>query len=171
MKLFVAGLSYKTAPVSIRERVAVPAGRLQCYGCRLKLRGGLSEVVLVSTCNRVEIYGVAPVVNGRVERLFQELAGSDIDFSPYLYVKEGVEAAKHLFSVVSGLDSMVIGETEITGQTSLSVGPGSPAHRPFNQPAIPNRAANGQGNSHPNRHRPWLNLGWKCRRRTGGEDF
>jgi glutamyl-tRNA reductase len=116
MKLFVAGLSYKTAPVAIREQVAVPASRLQCCGCRLKLRGGLSEVVLVSTCNRVEIYGAAPVVKGRVEHLFRELAGSDIDLSQYLYVKEGVEAAEHLFSVVSGLDSMVIGETEITGQ-------------------------------------------------------
>jgi len=118
MKLFVAGLSYKTAPVAIREQVAVPAARIRCCGCRLKLRGGLSEVVIVSTCNRVEIYGVAPVVQGRVERLFQELSGTDTDFSPYLYVKEGAEAAEHLFSVVSGLDSMVIGETEITGQVN-----------------------------------------------------
>jgi len=116
MKLFVAGLSYKTAPVAIREKLAVQAGRLRCYGCRLKLRGNLSEVVVVSTCNRVEIYGAAPVVKGRVEALFQELGGSDTDFTPYLYVKEGAQAVEHLFSVVSGLDSMVIGETEITGQ-------------------------------------------------------
>ncbi|HZR17738.1 MAG TPA: glutamyl-tRNA reductase [Verrucomicrobiae bacterium] len=116
MKLFVAGLSFKTAPVAVREQLAVQAGRLRCYGCRLKLRGELSEVVLVSTCNRVEIYGVAPVVRGRVEGLFKELANNDTDFSPYLYVKEGAEAIEHLFSVVSGLDSMVIGETEITGQ-------------------------------------------------------
>jgi glutamyl-tRNA reductase len=116
MKLFVAGLSYKTAPVAIREKLAVQAGRLRCYGCRLKLRGNLSEVVVVSTCNRVEIYGVAPVVKGRVESLFQEIGGKDIDFSPYLYVKEDADAIEHLFSVISGLDSMVIGETEITGQ-------------------------------------------------------
>src|SRR5262245_28041144 len=99
MKLFVAGLSYKTAPVAIREQVAVPATRLRCYGCRLKLRGALSEVVVVSTCNRVEIYGATPMVRGRVERLFQELSGNETDFSPYLYVKEGTEAAEHLFSV------------------------------------------------------------------------
>lgn len=116
MKLFVAGLSYKTAPVAVREKLAVQASRLRCHGCRLKLRGELSEVVLVSTCNRVEIYGVAPVVHGRVAGLFQELAGTDMDFTPYLYIKEGVAAIEHLFSVVSGLDSMVIGETEITGQ-------------------------------------------------------
>jgi glutamyl-tRNA reductase len=116
MNLFVAGLSYKTAPVAVREQLAVQAGRLRCYGCRLKLRGELSEVVLVSTCNRVEIYGVGPQPRWRANRLFQELAGNDTDFSSYLYVKENTEAVEHLFSVVSGLDSMVIGETEITGQ-------------------------------------------------------
>jgi glutamyl-tRNA reductase len=120
MKLFVAGISYKTAPVAVRERLAVSAGRLRCCGCRLKLRGNLSEVVLVSTCNRVEIYGAAPVLKARVEALFQELGGSDIDWSPYIYFKQDVEAIQHLFSVVSGLDSMVIGETEITGQVKLA---------------------------------------------------
>jgi len=116
MKIFVAGLSYKTTPVEVRERLAVQRSRLSCCGCRLKLRGNLSEVVLLSTCNRVEIYGVTPELNGQVQRLFQELTGSPSDFSPYLYVKEGREALKHLFSVASGLDSMVLGETEITGQ-------------------------------------------------------
>jgi glutamyl-tRNA reductase len=116
MKLFVAGLSYKTAPVELREKLAVHPTHLRCHGCRLKLAGNLSEVVLLSTCNRVEVYGVTPWVNGNVNRLFQQLAGSDADFAPYLYIKEGAEAVQHLFSVVSGLDSMVIGETEITGQ-------------------------------------------------------
>jgi glutamyl-tRNA reductase len=116
MKIFVAGLSYKTTPVELREKLAVSRTRLQCSGCRLKLRGNLSEVVLLSTCNRVEIYGVSPWIQGTVHRLFQELTNTDLDFTPYLYVKEGAEAAQHLFSVASGLDSMVIGETEITGQ-------------------------------------------------------
>ncbi|HWI55929.1 MAG TPA: glutamyl-tRNA reductase, partial [Bacillota bacterium] len=116
MKLFVAGLSYKTAPVEIRERLAVQAARLRCCGCRLKLGGNLSELVLLSTCNRVEVYGVT--ANGAIpaRRLFQELSESDFDFTPYLYVKEGLAAVEHLFSVASGLDSMVIGETEIIGQ-------------------------------------------------------
>lgn len=117
MKIFVAGLSYKTAPVELREQLAVHASQLRCHGCRLKLTGNLSEVVLVSTCNRVEIYGVAEKVNGNVHRLFQHLsAGTDVDFSSHLYVKEGREAVQHLFSVAGGLDSMVLGETEITGQ-------------------------------------------------------
>ena len=116
MKIFVAGLSYKTTPVEVREKLAVSRARLQCCGCRLKLRGGLDEVVLLSTCNRVEIYGVSSWIHGRVHQLFQELTGSDFDFTQHLYVKEGAAAAEHLFAVASGLDSLVIGETEITGQ-------------------------------------------------------
>ena len=116
MKLFVAGLSYKTAPVELREKLAVHPSRLRCHGCRLKLGANLAEVVLLSTCNRVEVYGVTQKVNGHVHRLFQHLSNADVDFAPHLYVKEGAEAVQHLFSVVSGLDSMVIGETEITGQ-------------------------------------------------------
>jgi glutamyl-tRNA reductase len=72
--------------------------------------------VLLSTCNRVEIYGSASHLNSNISRLFRQLTSSDVDFSPYLYVKEGAEAVQHLFSVASGLDSMVVGETEITGQ-------------------------------------------------------
>ena len=116
MTLFVAGLSYKTAPVELRERLAVHPSRLRCHGCRLKVAGNLAEVVLLSTCNRVEIYGVTPKVNGNVHRLFQHLSAGSADFAPHLYDKEGAAAVQHLFSVASGLDSMVIGETEITGQ-------------------------------------------------------
>src|SRR5208337_1333434 len=116
MKLFVAGLSYKTAPVEVREKLAVHPSRLRCHGCRLKLGANLSEVVLVSTCNRFEVYGTTPWVNGNVHRLFQHLCQSEVDFAPHLYVKEGATAVEHLFSVASDLDSMVIGETEITGQ-------------------------------------------------------
>lgn len=117
MKIFVAGLSYKTAPVELREKLAVHASRLDCYGCRLKIGANLSEVVLLSTCNRVEIYGVTPKVNGNVHNIFQHLSASlDINLSPYIYVKEGSQAVRHLFSVAGGMDSMVIGETEITGQ-------------------------------------------------------
>lgn len=120
MKLFVAGLSYKTAPVEVREKLAVAPSRYRCCACRLQLAGDLSELVLVSTCNRVEIYGVSSGSWPNVRRLFETLSGSDFDFSPYLYVKEGVEAVEHLFSVTSGLDSMVLGETEITGQVKKS---------------------------------------------------
>jgi len=116
MKLFVAGLSYKTAPVAVRERLAVHPSLLRCYGCRLKLSANLNEVVLLSTCNRVEVYGTTPWVNGNVHGIFKNFGAEESDFAPYLYVKEGDEAVRHLLSVAGGLDSMVIGETEITGQ-------------------------------------------------------
>jgi len=116
MRLFVAGLSYRTAPVELRERLAVHPSQLRCHGCRLKLGGNLAEVVLLSTCNRVEIYGVSAKANDNAHRLFQKLATGEIDFAPHLYLKEGATAVEHLFSVASGMDSMVLGETEITGQ-------------------------------------------------------
>jgi glutamyl-tRNA reductase len=93
---------------------------LPCLGCRLKINAGLEEVVLLSTCNRVEVYGTAPWVQGRVHRIFQQLCPVDVDVTPYVYVKEGADAVRHLFSVTGGLDSMVIGETEITGQVKLA---------------------------------------------------
>jgi len=116
MNIFVAGLSYKTAPVELREKLAVPASQLPCRGCRLKFGGGLAEVVVLSTCNRVEIYGVTLQPNVNLSGLFERLSGSTIDFTPHLYFKEGLAAIQHLFSVAGGLDSMVLGETEITGQ-------------------------------------------------------
>src|SRR5208283_3519005 len=116
VNIFVTGLSYKTAPVEVREKLAVRPSLLPCLGCRLKLYAGLEEVVLVSTCNRVEVYGATSSwVQGKVFRIFQQLC-PDLDVTPHVYVKEGAAAVEHLFSVASGLDSMVIGETEITGQ-------------------------------------------------------
>jgi glutamyl-tRNA reductase len=116
MTFFVAGLSYKTAPVALREQIAISPSKLGCHACRLKVVGGLEEVVLVSTCNRVEIYGVASFVNGNIKSLFQLLSKCICDVREHLYVHEGEAALHHLFSVASGLDSMVLGETEITGQ-------------------------------------------------------
>lgn len=118
-KIFVAGLSYKTAPVDIREKVAAPRSLLPCYGCRIKLNAGLKEVVVLSTCNRVEVYGAAEDVQDKAARIFQQFS-ADVDVMAYVYVKEGIEAAEHLFSVTSGLDSMVIGETEIAGQVKTA---------------------------------------------------
>jgi glutamyl-tRNA reductase len=120
VNFFVTGLSYKTAPVEVREKLAVRPSLLPCLGCRLKINAGLDEVVLLSTCNRVEVYGTAPWIQGRVHRIFQQLCPADMDVTPYIYVKEGADAVRHLFSVTGGLDSMVIGETEITGQVKLA---------------------------------------------------
>jgi glutamyl-tRNA reductase len=117
--MFVAGISFKTAPVALREQLAVTPSRLIETATRLKQQGGLSELALVSTCNRVELYGVADGA-GDPAGLLASLAHSNVDVSPYVYVHTGDAAARHLFAVASGLDSMVLGETEITGQIKIA---------------------------------------------------
>lgn len=128
MKPFVVGLSYKTAPVEVRELLALNSSQAGCCGCRLKLGGGLSELVLVSTCNRVEVYGVTSNEGANLHHLLDSLSGGRFDFSPYVYIKEGVEALTHLFCVAAGLDSMVLGETEIIGQVKQSYLSAQAAH-------------------------------------------
>jgi glutamyl-tRNA reductase len=116
MTLSVAGVSYRTAPVELREQLAVTSSQLVCQACRLKICGDLDEIVLLSTCNRVEIYGTTPRVTRRIDSLFRLLSTTPRDYGSHVYVHEDVGALRHLFRVAGGLDSMVIGETEITGQ-------------------------------------------------------
>jgi glutamyl-tRNA reductase len=125
MKIFVAGLSHKTAPVAVREKLAVHPAMPANQVCRPALHpalrdANLEEAVLLSTCNRVEVYGTTPWVNGNIHGIFEHFGAGGSDFAPYLYVKEGDEAVRHLLAVTSGLDSMVVGETEITGQVKAA---------------------------------------------------
>lgn len=118
MKIFVAGMNYKTAPVELRERLAVPAGAVRSISLRLRMLGGVSEVVVLSTCNRVEIYGVA-MFGEKVDpcSIFRLVAPSvREDLTDHLYFHEGEEALRHLLEVASGMNSMILGEPEITGQ-------------------------------------------------------
>ena len=116
MKLFAAGLSHKTAPVELRERLAVDQAELADRARKLKLRGELNEIVLLSTCNRVEIYGTTRHATRHIKSLLQLLCAEPGDLDPHIYVYEGTAAVRHLLRVTAGLDSMVLGETEITGQ-------------------------------------------------------
>jgi glutamyl-tRNA reductase len=116
MKLFAAGLSHKTAPVEIREQLAVNQVELADRARELRSRGVLDEIVLLSTCNRVELYGTAQGSGSDIKSLFQFLSSHVPEPGPYIYLHEDADAARHLFRVTAGLDSMVLGETEITGQ-------------------------------------------------------
>ncbi len=133
--MFAAGVSYKTAPVEVREKLAVQPWRMPCTACQLKVKGGLSEVVVLSTCNRVELYGVASDRQA-VDTLLNSLARTKTDVSAYAYVHTDEAAARHLFSVTSGLDSMVLGETEITGQVKNAY---EAAHRAKTTGQVTNR--------------------------------
>jgi glutamyl-tRNA reductase len=116
MKLFAAGISHKTAPVELREQLAVKRSEIVDLAFVLKSFGHLDEIVLVSTCNRVEIYGTTRQTDSDIRSLLQLLCTGPRDLEPHTYLYEDEDAVRHLLRVAAGLDSMVLGETEITGQ-------------------------------------------------------
>jgi len=123
MGLVVVGISHRTAPVELREHLAIPLAQLGAALEALARSGEARETVLLSTCNRVEIYirpennrdRAAVAASDFFERLY-----SHPDLRPALYRYESEEAVRHLFRVASGLDSMVIGESEILGQVKTA---------------------------------------------------
>jgi glutamyl-tRNA reductase len=116
MNLFVVGVSHKTTPVQLREQLAVNSSDLVQRASHVKLREELDEIVLLSTCNRIEIYGTSSRRSASTSSLLATLGPEPCDFGSQAYRHEGCEAARHLFRVAAGLDSMLLGETEITGQ-------------------------------------------------------
>jgi glutamyl-tRNA reductase len=116
MKFFLVGLNHNTAPIKLREQLAVDLSDLVGRASHLKRSEGLGEIVLLSTCNRVEIYATASGKREGTNALLSSLCDEAHDFRPSTYIYEDFEAARHLFRVAAGLDSMVLGETEITGQ-------------------------------------------------------
>src|SRR2546430_12261854 len=116
MKLFAAGISHKTAPVELREQLAVKQSEIVDLAFVLKCFGHLDEIVLLSTCNRVEIYGTTRQATGHIKSLLQLVCAEPGDLDPHIYLYEDAAAVRHLLRVAAGLDSMVLGETEITGQ-------------------------------------------------------
>ena len=116
MRFFVVGVSHKTAPVELREQFAVKASNLFSCSSRLKIEGAIDEIVLVSTCNRVELYLASRHEAGRVSLVLQSLYDGTLDLRAHSYTLGNVDAMRHLFRVAAGLDSLVPGETEITGQ-------------------------------------------------------
>src|SRR3954451_2166634 len=116
MKLFAAGVSHKTAPVELREQLAVKQSAIVDLAFVLKCFGHLDEIVLLSTRNRVEIYGTTRHATGHIKSLFQLLSAEPRDLDPHIYLYDGAAAVRHLLGLAAGLDSLVLAETEITGQ-------------------------------------------------------
>lgn len=118
MKLLLTGLSHKTAPVHLREKLAL-AEKEQPAALHELQNLGASEAVILSTCNRVEIAVSAPdheSPRAIVERFLTAWKGSATAFEGHLYTLEAREAIEHLYRVASSLDSMVVGEPQILGQ-------------------------------------------------------
>lgn len=125
--LVCLGLNYRTTPVEVREKVAFPEAQVQAALDDVTTLHGFEESVILSTCNRVEIYAVHHLEDGGhahaalrdylIRRFQLTLDQAD---ALVTYGLDSTEAARHLFRVVSGLDSMVLGETEIFGQVKTA---------------------------------------------------
>ncbi len=126
MEIVVVGLSHKTAPVEIREKVAFDPSRIEQSLQELLALPAVSEGLIVSTCNRVELYAVCPQSDVGIYALRHYLADCHhlpfADLAPHLYDLSGEEAVRHLLRVASSLDSMVIGEPQILGQIKSAYG-------------------------------------------------
>lgn len=116
MALIVAGVSHATASIDVREKLAFNSREGLAALSSLRDDGVLREGVMLSTCNRTEIYAVADDerVLDRIEGLYSDRLGEDV--GRYLYVRRERDATAHLFSVAAGLESMILGEAQIHGQ-------------------------------------------------------
>ncbi len=117
MNIFCFGISHQTANVEVRERFAIPDSALADSLMRLAQISSVDEGVLLSTCNRTEFYIVSPDSQLAVEPLFHDFYGpvETTEFQ-HLFRLAATPTIRHLFRVASGLESMVVGETEIFGQ-------------------------------------------------------
>lgn len=143
MLIRVTGLNHQTAPVQVREALAFSPARLPEALGALRQAEGVNEAVILSTCNRVEIYvcADAPHEDDAVQAFLADFHGVwPQTFASHLYHHDDAEAVGHLFRVASGLDSMVVGEAQITGQVreayeaaTASGATGRVLHRLFQQ--------------------------------------
>ena len=115
-ELVVVGLSHHTASLELRECAALPGPTQIALMRELVESGEFEESLLVSTCNRVELYGTARDLSKAVALAEQHLAKPNDELKRVLYVREGDAAVRHAFRVAASLDSMVVGEPQILGQ-------------------------------------------------------
>ena len=125
MKIVVIGLNHKTAPVEIRQKLAFDAARTTAALCELKRMYPQAEFVLISTCNRVELYCVSERAGGAdaddLAKFISEFHDVELGkFQESLYAHQDGDAVRHLLTVASSIDSMVVGEAEIIGQVKES---------------------------------------------------
>ncbi len=131
-ELFVVGLSWRTASVAVREKLALDTDEIEASLSGLSQLPGVGEVVLVSTCNRVEVYGATTqaasgskveLATAQVREFLGRSSGVSAEvLAEALYERNAEDAVRHVFCVASALDSMVLGETQILGQLKDAFG-------------------------------------------------
>lgn len=124
-KIIVLGLSHKTAPVELREKLAIPESKLPEALKLFSERTMAKETVIISTCNRTELYVVPAEGNSKIIEPIKDFLTwyrqlDKTEFENSLYSYEGEECTRHLFQVAAGLDSMVIGEDQVLGQVKTA---------------------------------------------------
>ncbi|WP_018617274.1 glutamyl-tRNA reductase [Segetibacter koreensis] len=119
-KFFIAGINYKKTEAAVRGQFAIDSEQ---YASILETAPsfGLSELFILSTCNRTEIYGFADSASQLINILCSQTTGTKETFKELCYVKQGVEAVQHLFEVGAGLESQILGDYEIIGQIKCAV--------------------------------------------------
>ncbi len=126
MHILSIGLNHTSAPVHLRERLAFGEEQVRASLARLScghIASSLSELVILSTCNRIEIYAASNnLAFAELEAFLSDVRGVPVDeISPHLYRFHDLEAVDHLFTVAAGLDSLVIGEPQILGQVTRAL--------------------------------------------------
>mgnify|MGYP001301784655 FL=1 len=116
MTINVLGVNHKSAPINVREKLVFDKDSIPRALTEIKKIEGVNEVVLVSTCNRTEIYTENNLDNTKIINWLNNNQDVEKDCEPFTYSYYEEQAVKHLFNVTSGVDSMVIGENEILGQ-------------------------------------------------------
>src|SRR6266498_4424213 len=119
-QFYIVGINYKKTDASVRGQFAVSP---EHYSSILQKASSvnISELFVLSTCNRTEIYGLASNADMLINLLCSETAGSVNTFKELAYIKKGNEAIEHLFHVAAGLDSQILGDYEIVGQIKTAV--------------------------------------------------
>ncbi len=116
MAVNILGINHKTAPVALREKVAFTEDRLAAALLTLRQELGVAEALILSTCNRTEVYWSGTASGSELSQWLERHHGNNLDLAASLYVHQESRAIEHTFSVASGLDSMVLGEVQILGQ-------------------------------------------------------
>ena len=116
MAFNILGINHKTAPVALREKVAFSEDRLATALRALRQEMGVAEALILSTCNRTEVYWSGSASGAELSQWLERHHGNDLDLAASLYLHQESRAVEHAFSVASGLDSMVLGEVQILGQ-------------------------------------------------------
>ena len=120
MAIILIGLNHKTAPVEVREKVSLSRPQIEKLSARINVIPAFSGCAILSTCNRTEFYVNGPHPKEAQEALIELISSySGIearDLAPYLYIRFDKNAVEHLFTVAAGMDSMILGESQIQGQ-------------------------------------------------------